>query len=469
MKANLLALGIALCIGLAACDSRNAKDLNRIIVPALVPDSFNPVETLDREPGGGESGLEPARDGFSQTTLRTGQVLIAGGGSGGSSIASAVIYDQRSAEFSATQPMAERRRGHTATLIRTGDVVVLGGIGPDREPIPSGEVYRTSTGTWERIPDMEVPRHGHTATLLWTGDILVVGGITSSWGTVTGSCEVLDTRTLLFSSVEPGSMPRAYHTATSVPRRVAPPLQDEGSCLDGNTEDVVVVVGGLTGAPDGPVSMMALDMEVYFPGESADPWQRLNLVTASAAGVRWGHRAHLVGCDPDVSLVLLGGIGDLVPPLAPGDLEESRTPRLSIATLRIDVPSLQPFRFPWAEFTAEVCAGDPLLCPPFVGGAGARSVLHREKGLVLYVGGNTSTPPAWERGPYSRAAFIIDPVAATVLPSASQMSWERSFFGVSLLPGPDQVLGTEDDTALIAGGEDSPTTDVPHAEEYAFP
>jgi hypothetical protein len=469
MKPNFLGLGIALVVGLAACDSRNATDLNRILVPALVPDSFNPVETLDREPGGGETGLEPARDGFSQTTLRTGQVLIAGGGSGGYSLASAVIYDQRSAEFSAAQPMAERRRGHTATLIRTGDVVVLGGIGPDGEPIPSGEVYRSSTGIWERTPDMDVPRHGHTATLLWTGDILVVGGITSSWGTVTGSCEVLDTSTLLFSSVAPGSMPRAYHTATSVPRRFAPPLQDEGSCLDGNTEDVVVVAGGLTGAPEGPVSMMALDIEVYFPAEAADPWQKLNLVTASSAGIRWGHQAHLVGCDPEVSLVLLGGIGDFVPPLAPGDLEDSRVPLLGIATLRIDLLSLQPFRFPRGEFTAEICAGDPLLCPPFVGGAGARSVLHGGKGLILYVGGNTSTPPAWDRGPYSRAALVIDPVAATVLPSASQMSLERSFFGVSLLPGPDQVLGTDDDTALISGGEDSPTTEVPYAEEYAFP
>jgi hypothetical protein len=379
------------------------------------------------------------------------------------------IYDQRSAEFTSAEPMAERRRGHTATRIRTGDVVVLGGIGPGREPLRSGEIYRSATGIWERLPDMEIPRYGHTATLLWTGDVLVVGGITHSSGCVTDSSEILDTQTLLFSDAAPTPVPRAFHTATSVPRRIAPQLQDEGICLDGNTEDVVVVAGGLTGAPGWPASMMAQDIEIYFPAEAPDPWQTLNLVTASAAGIRWGHQAHLVGCDPDVTLVLLGGLTSFIPPLAPGDLEDSRAPDLDIGILRIDVPSLQPFRFPRGEFTAEICAGDPLLCPPFIGGAGARSVVHGGKGLILYLGGNTSTPPTWDRGPYSRAALVIDPVAGTVTPSTSQMASERSFFGVSLLPGPDQVLGTDDDTALIAGGEDSPTTEIPYAEEYAFP
>ena len=50
---------------------------------------------------------------------------------------------------------------------------------PEPEPpfvFASTEVYNLRTGTWQADASMSVPRHGHTATLLRSGEVLVTGG-----------------------------------------------------------------------------------------------------------------------------------------------------------------------------------------------------------------------------------------------------------------------------------------------------
>ena len=65
------------------------------------------------------------------TLLSNGQVLVAGGGFGGSSketpYASAELYAPRVHRWIATGAMHARRAGHTATLLPTGQVLVTGG------------------------------------------------------------------------------------------------------------------------------------------------------------------------------------------------------------------------------------------------------------------------------------------------------------------------------------------------------
>ena len=491
---------------------KNATEFDPIVVPPLPGvDAFFPTSLIDRDAGGGSDFLVPSRSHFSQTTLLTGQVLIAGGTSGGSALRTAEIYDQRPAEFFLTGSLQEARRGHTATLTGSGDLVVIGGLGSGGSPLISAEVYRPSSGSWVRTQRMGEARFGHTATRLSDGNILVAGGVTSSFGTVTDTCQILDVNTLLFHDATPiqaGSgatfgLPRAFHTATAVPWLAIPPLGDEGPCDAGNTEEVVVLVGGLTGSPGGPATTMAASVAVFYPQETTPGpggldrtgrWQAMIVPTGPSSGLRWAHQAHRVECDPNglvprVGVFVGGGLSSFAPPLGaltssvPGAsvLEDSRLLEQSYAKLTIDVESLRPGDFPTGGFSPRIPIGLTPTNPFFVGGAGARSVFQEglpgglfPGGLLLYAGGNSYDPASNSRLPYSPRAYLIDPVTLSHFAAGGGgpfmgMSAARSFFGISLLPGPDNPSWSWDHTILVAGGQFAPTGESATAEEYAFP
>ena len=74
-----------------------------------------------------------AREGHTATLLLNGQVLIAGGSDGTSTLASAELYDPTNQTFSATGSMTVVRSAHSATLLANsklpnyGKVLVAGG------------------------------------------------------------------------------------------------------------------------------------------------------------------------------------------------------------------------------------------------------------------------------------------------------------------------------------------------------
>src|SRR5438105_4740013 len=61
---------------------------------------------------------------------------------------------------------------HTATLLRTGDVLVAGGSNPAHY----AQLYDPSTGTWGLTGQMLHDRRNHTATMLKDGRVLIAGG-----------------------------------------------------------------------------------------------------------------------------------------------------------------------------------------------------------------------------------------------------------------------------------------------------
>jgi hypothetical protein len=72
--------------------------------------------------------------------------------------------------------LAYSRANHTATLINSNEVLIIGG-GPTVEASHSAELLDLTTGQSTLLPwRMKVPRVGHTATLLPDGRVLVAGG-----------------------------------------------------------------------------------------------------------------------------------------------------------------------------------------------------------------------------------------------------------------------------------------------------
>ena len=142
-------------------------------------------------------------NGYTATLLPDGTVLFTGGGYGqGNVLASAELYqpspDQSEpGTWSATGNMAERRRGHTATLLPDGTVLVAGGSNTVKKRnkwiynyLASAELYEPDTKTWSSTASMASGRSWRTATLLADGKVLVAGG--SPADDLTAAAEIYD-------------------------------------------------------------------------------------------------------------------------------------------------------------------------------------------------------------------------------------------------------------------------------------
>ncbi|MEE8062283.1 MAG: Ig-like domain-containing protein, partial [Gemmatimonadales bacterium] len=133
---------------------------------------------------------------------------------------------QPSASFSALPATLEiPRSGHTATLLLDGRVLLLGGVDASTLVLAEGEqfaptaepglLYDPRTGVFTLLPHaLVVPRHQHTATLLPSGQVLVVGGY-NEHGKALKSAELVNPATgmstLLAARLRKG---RAQHTAS---------------------------------------------------------------------------------------------------------------------------------------------------------------------------------------------------------------------------------------------------------------
>ena len=161
--------------------------------------------------------------GHTATLLPNGKVLLAGGFvnsvwdySDSVSGNGAGLYDSATGVFSGTGNMTANRGDHTATLLANGKVLITGGA--DQDPtgtgLASAELYDPSTGTFTQTGSMAVGRFLHTATLLQSGKVLIVGGALTSASDPVATAEVYDPATGTFTMTGAMATAREQHTAT---------------------------------------------------------------------------------------------------------------------------------------------------------------------------------------------------------------------------------------------------------------
>jgi len=114
-----------------------------------------------------------ARTYATATTLSDGTVLVAGGLVGTTATKTVELYDPGSGKWTPLSgTMKNARAGHTATLLNSGKVLVVGGDGTS----DTAELYDPISQTWTLTSSPACGRTYHTATLLPNGQVMIAGG-----------------------------------------------------------------------------------------------------------------------------------------------------------------------------------------------------------------------------------------------------------------------------------------------------
>lgn len=166
------------------------------------------------------------------TALAGGKVLVTSG---------VVSVDNNRSHFEVLDPAAalrgtaanargvghlnELRRGHTATALPDGGVIVAGGTRTDSpwSLASTWEMYEPASGTWRVVREVVTPRVEHTATLLADGRVLLAGGATADASrppmiapaspAPIADAEIIDPATGTSTPVAPMALPRRGATA----------------------------------------------------------------------------------------------------------------------------------------------------------------------------------------------------------------------------------------------------------------
>jgi len=161
------------------------------------------------------ASMAVARYLFTATLLPSGKVLAVGGvGSMGRSIMTVELYDPATGSWAPTGSLPSPRGVHTATLLPNGKVLVAGG-GYEGPILETAVLYEPATGSWASASPMAFARFGHSATLLPSGKVLIAGGRDGTQALA--ASELYDPATGAWIPTGSMATPRRGHTATLLP------------------------------------------------------------------------------------------------------------------------------------------------------------------------------------------------------------------------------------------------------------
>jgi hypothetical protein len=242
------------------------------------------------DPGSGNwtasGSMSTARIEFTATLLPSGRVLVAGGAAsanGTNPIAGAELYDPATGLWTPTGAMKAARLNHTATLLTSGLVLVVGGDATGT----GAEIYDPATGQWTPTGSLQAARFAHAAALLSSGKVLVTGGFGSQFGRPgLRSAELYDPATGQWTVTGAMSQGRGGHTATRL------------------ASGQVLVAGG---SRDASWTFPLVSAELY------DPTSQTWAPTGALGTARVLHTATLL---PSGDVLVAGGFdfGDPTPP-----------------------------------------------------------------------------------------------------------------------------------------------------------
>lgn len=176
-----------------------------LVVSGTTAEVFNPYSNVSAPTG----APLYERTKHTATALPSGKVLVAGGWIGSAPLywrRTAEVYDQATGSWTATSnTMSTPRGNHTATLLDSGKVLVVGGYSTEGETA-TAELYDPATNTWSPAASALTASDSHAATPLYSGKVLVTGGKTYASGALRNAQEY-DPATNTWSPV--ALMPRA--------------------------------------------------------------------------------------------------------------------------------------------------------------------------------------------------------------------------------------------------------------------
>jgi len=454
------------------------------------------VSTLRQDADTGQwtaaAPLPEPRTGHTGTLLRNGTVLIAGGtAAGGGPLGSALTYDPQDNTFTPTaNAQGVRRRLHTATVLQDGRVLVAGGQGiAGQAALRSAEIYDPASRTWYGTDQMPGSgARGHTATLLPDGRVLVVGGIDNHENATTAAAlwNPAD-GTWTAAAALPAGQQRLLHSATLLPSGlvyVAGGEDTAGTPLSSawlynpatNTwgaaaqrqertrhsatllpDGRVLLAGGTLASSGGPPRISS---EYYNPGDNSSS------LAFNLGQARTSHSATLL---PSGQVLVAGGMGTAA---ALASTERfTPAPSLTINNAATRAASANFIATVLADGSVLVAGGSyygsggsaaPMRYRPGLNdwvGAGTNAVAYRrlhtqtllQDGRVLVAGGYGANTP-------HTGAEVFTP-ATNAWSATPAMAQARSYHTATLLPGGD---------VLVAGGETEINNDsgLTHAEIY---